>query len=272
MPRSRDPNRDKAFEIYKEHEGNITNREIANMLTEKENTISNWKCRDKWDSKIVCSTTKKDCSTTNKYYNKKRPIEDKKEVITVEPNQVIENSNLTEKQRLFVAEYLKDFNATRAAMTVGYSKDTSYSIGFNLLKKVEVQAEIKRQTEVLFDSIGLTQQRILMEYMKMAHADISDYLIFGQKEIPVIKNGEQLIDENGQPVTKLINYVDFKESSEVDTSLIQEVKQGKDGISIKLYDKQKAMDTLAKYMNIISGGIQVNIQQNSINVTLEDEE
>jgi hypothetical protein len=32
------------------------------------------------------------------------------------------------------------------------------------------------------------------------------------------------------------------------------------------------MDTLAKYMNIISGGIQVNIQQNSINVTLEDEE
>ena len=49
MARARSPNRDKAFEIYKEHNGNITNREIANILNEKENTISNWKCRDKWN-------------------------------------------------------------------------------------------------------------------------------------------------------------------------------------------------------------------------------
>lgn len=62
MARVRSPNRDIAFEIYKEHNGDITNREIANILGEKEKTVSNWKCRDKWD----CSTTKKECSTTNK--------------------------------------------------------------------------------------------------------------------------------------------------------------------------------------------------------------
>lgn len=32
MARGRSPNRDKAFEIYKDRDGNITNREIADML------------------------------------------------------------------------------------------------------------------------------------------------------------------------------------------------------------------------------------------------
>ncbi|EFR92322.1 hypothetical protein NT07LI_0208a, partial [Listeria innocua FSL S4-378] len=36
--------------------------------------------------------------------------------------------------------------------------------------------------------------------------------------------------------------------SEVDGSLIQEVKKGKDGVSLKLYDKQKAMLELMKYL------------------------
>ena len=46
---------------------------------------------------------------------------------------------LTDKQKIFVYEYLIDFNATQAAIRAGYSKDTAYSIGNNLLKKVEIQ-------------------------------------------------------------------------------------------------------------------------------------
>lgn len=63
MPKCRSKNRDKAFEIFKEHDGKITNRKIAEILGEKENTISNWKCKDKWNvvlRKNDCSTTKKD--------------------------------------------------------------------------------------------------------------------------------------------------------------------------------------------------------------------
>ncbi len=37
------------------------------------------------------------------------------------------------------------------------------------------------------------------------------------------------------------SYVEFKDMDQVDGSLIQEVKKGKDGISIKLVDKQKAL-------------------------------
>ena len=50
------------MELFIERDGNITNREIAKILNEKENTVSNWKCRDKWNVVLRsnnCSTTKR---------------------------------------------------------------------------------------------------------------------------------------------------------------------------------------------------------------------
>lgn len=52
MARVRSPNRDKAFEIYKESNGNIQNREIAKLLEVSEKTISGWKVKDKWNEKL----------------------------------------------------------------------------------------------------------------------------------------------------------------------------------------------------------------------------
>lgn len=53
MGRSRSPNRDKAFEIYKQHKGCITPREIAKILNEKSSKISVWKNQDRWDEKYI---------------------------------------------------------------------------------------------------------------------------------------------------------------------------------------------------------------------------
>jgi uncharacterized protein YjcR len=63
LGRARDPNRDKAFEIYKQNNGNITNRKLGEMLGVPEKTISVWKLRDKWSE---CSTTKNKSSTTKR--------------------------------------------------------------------------------------------------------------------------------------------------------------------------------------------------------------
>ena len=52
MARVRSPNRDKAFEIYKEHSGNIANREIAKTMGISEKTISGWKAKDKWKERL----------------------------------------------------------------------------------------------------------------------------------------------------------------------------------------------------------------------------
>lgn len=63
MPRGRSPNRDKAYEIYRQHGGKITNREIANLLDEDEKVIAVWKSRDKWN---VVQQSKKRCTTKKK--------------------------------------------------------------------------------------------------------------------------------------------------------------------------------------------------------------
>lgn len=63
MPRERSPNRAKAHEIYRDHDGNITNREIASILGEDEKVIAVWKSRDKWN---VVQQSSKRCTTKGK--------------------------------------------------------------------------------------------------------------------------------------------------------------------------------------------------------------
>ena len=59
MGRARDPNRDKAFEIYSENNGNIELVEIAERLGVSAGTVRGWKSRDKWDPKIKGTFQKK---------------------------------------------------------------------------------------------------------------------------------------------------------------------------------------------------------------------
>lgn len=71
MGRARDPNRDKAFEIYKQNNGNITNRKLGEMLGVPEKTISVWKLRDKWSE---CSTTKTKVVLPNEHGERRKAI------------------------------------------------------------------------------------------------------------------------------------------------------------------------------------------------------
>ena len=64
MARPRSPNQDRAYEIYKEHDGNITNREIAAMLGEDEKVVAVWKSRGKWN--VVQQKKKKRCTTKSR--------------------------------------------------------------------------------------------------------------------------------------------------------------------------------------------------------------
>lgn len=77
MARERSPNRDKAFEIYRESNGTITNREIGNILDISEKTISGWKAKDKSNAKLnrvlqkeIWSTLKEKCSKGDQLGNK----------------------------------------------------------------------------------------------------------------------------------------------------------------------------------------------------------
>lgn len=68
---------------------------------------------------------------------------------------------LTPKQKIFVKEYLVDLNATRAAISAGYSKKTAYSQGQRLLKHVEVSAELAESTQKRAGKLDISAEYVL---------------------------------------------------------------------------------------------------------------
>lgn len=66
MPRARDPNRSKAFEIYKENGGNIDLVEIASQLNISAGTVRGWKSKDDWDGQMNGTFRKKNTERSKK--------------------------------------------------------------------------------------------------------------------------------------------------------------------------------------------------------------
>jgi len=80
---------------------------------------------------------------------------------------------LTGKEQKFVYEYLKDFNATQAAIRAGYSKRSAAEIGYENLRKPHIKAEIDK----LLDEAGMEQGEITKRFTDIARTDMSDYLV-----------------------------------------------------------------------------------------------
>src|SRR5690606_34518495 len=81
-----------------------------------------------------------------------------------------------------------------------------------------------------------------------------DYVEFGQREQQVIGMYGPVYEgkgKNKKPVMETVNYVELKDSSQVDGTIITEVSQGKDGIKVKLADKMKALEKLEKYFDLL---------------------
>lgn len=270
MPRHRNPNRAKAFEIFKEHGGNITNREIAKLLGEDEKVIAVWKGRDKWK---VVQQSDESCTTNIKVNNKKTD----KKAIANDVEQVIENPDLTDKQRLFCCLYIKCFNATKAyqkAYEVDYA--TALVAGPRLLGNVRIKEEIQRLKQNRFNREMLSEEDIFQKYMDIAFADITDYVEFGRETVPVMGTFGPVVvkdEETGEKteIKKEINVVRFKESIEVDGTLISEIKQGKDGASIKLADRMKALQWISDHMDLATAEQKVRIEVLKSKVIQRDE-
>ena len=78
---------------------------------------------------------------------------------------------LNDKQQRFVDEYLKDLNATQAAIRAGYSAKTAYAIAEKLLRKVEIQQAVQDAKKARSERTEITQDRVLQELARLAFFD-----------------------------------------------------------------------------------------------------
>lgn len=266
MARERSPLRDKAKELYINSKGTIKLVDIAAELNLKDTQIRKWKSQDKWDNELEGTSkgtlpnkkVQSKGNVTNKKVTKKNNKSNDKEPIADEVKEVMDNDELNDSERLFCIFYSKCFNATKAylkAYTCTY--ETAMVNGCKLLRKTKIKKQIDELTKIRFNKEAL-KAGVLQKYIDIAFADLGDYMVFGKKKKGVWTKDKDGVDipvidpDTGEQKIKEYSYVNLKESVCVDTSLLTEVSEGKDGIKIKLADKMKALDFLNKHLNLLS--------------------
>ena len=245
--------RKEAFEMFQQGFKLV---DIAKQLNVPAGTVRRWKHSDKWETNGAGERSEQANETNAKSERSEVFKQKRRKRVFSDVQKVEKNAELTEKQRLFCLFYVRYFNATKAYQKAyGCAYSTAASAGCRLLENAEVRKEIKELKQGRLNQQLLDESDIFQKYMDIAFSDITDFLTFGQKEVPVMgafgpikvedpDTGEKI------PVTKIVNVVQFRESDEVDGTLISEVRQGKDGASIKLADRMKALEWLSEHMDM----------------------
>lgn len=249
MPRAKNAKAEVARKLY---EQGILLKDIAEQLDVPQGTIRRWKSTYKWDQAADCSDVRKE---SERSVNSERSEKKKVQRVKHDVASVTENPELTDKQRLFCLHYVRCFNSTKAAIKAGYSKNTAMEQGYQLLQKTSVREEIHRLKQSRLNRELLDEHDIFQKYMDIAFADITDFVQFGQEEEYVIGQFglvqvEDPVTGKKAPLKQKVNTVRFRESDSIDGTLITEVKNGKNGASIKLADRMKALEWLAEHMDI----------------------
>lgn len=234
MPRVRSPNRDKAFEIYKQHKGNITNREIAKTLDVSEKTISGWKTKDKWNDKLN-GVLQKDLRSTPKENKKNNSIKnDTQKLSEEEVKEVLENADITDKQRLFCIYYIEHFNATKAYQKVYKCEYNTAKVNASrMLTNANIKEEIKKIHKAITEEIFYSIFDFTRELIELNNVSVCDYINF--------KNVKENVGTKKNPIYMNVTYTELKEEFEADPKFIKEIYYTKKGPMVTLKEADKLL-------------------------------
>lgn len=233
MARAPDPKVQQAKEMYL---NGIQMADIARRLEKPEGTIRRWKHSYDWDNERSDKNSERS--------ERKKAI--KRTAISEEVAVLDEESDLSDKQKLFCLLYVKYFNAAKAYQKAyGCSYESAVANGSRLIRNDKVKNEIKRLKQGRLNQEMLSADDVLQKYINIAFSDITDFVEFDESDVRL------------------------KPSAEVDGTLIKEVKMGKFGPSIKLIDNTKGLRWLSEHFKETEGTGNVEIQ---IKIAKEDTE
>ena len=146
-------------------------------------------------------------------------------------------SRLTVKHRVFVAEYLTDFNATAAYRRAGYTaRGNSAEVNASrLLKNAKVAAAIDEAIEERLRALGVTSYRVLEELSRLAFSDIRNYVKWGTANVSLI-DSEELADDEAAAVAEVS----------------QTPTQHGNSVKFKLHDKKGSLELLGKHLKLFT--------------------
>ena len=193
--------------------------EIASQLEVPAGTVRRWKSTYHWDSEQQNERSEKKSERSE---SKKSVM---KKAVADEVKQVIQNTDLTDKQQLFCIHYIRCFNATKAyqkAYGCGYT--TAVTNGPALLGKTRIKEEILQLKQDRLNREFLNEADIFQKYMDIAFADINDFVDISA------------------------GFVTAKDG--IDGTIVSEVSNTQSGVKIKLADRMKALQWLTDHMDL----------------------
>lgn len=220
---------------YEDYCAGLKYKEIADKYNVKLSTIKSWATRY-WKKKKLQSKEK----VATKSIKRLQPQnEDTSHKIVKElKDAVMSDDSLTAEQQKFCIYYVMSNNALQSYLKAyRCSYECASASAYRLLGKVRIKEKINELKEIMREHIQLDVNDMVIFLSKVVKSDIRDYLKFGRRTIEL---------SEGNTIT--VNFVDLLDSDTVDTSLIQEVKQGRDGVSLKLVDKRWAWEKLEKLL------------------------
>lgn len=193
--------------------------EIASQLEVPAGTVRRWKSTYHWDSEQQNERSEKKSERSE---SKKSVM---KKAVADEVKQVIQNTDLTDKQQLFCIHYIRCFNATKAYQKAyGCEYTTAVTNGPALLGNTRIKEEILQLKQDRLNREFLNESDIFQKYMDIAFADINDFVDISA------------------------GFVTAKDG--IDGTIVSEVSNTQSGVKIKLADRMKALQWLTDHMDL----------------------
>lgn len=212
---------------YQDYLNGMKYKDIAEKYEVSVSAVKSWKKRYWSDAKKV-----------KKVATKKKKVASKKVAKKIAEKMIEDDKGLSEEQELFCIYFLKYHNASKAYLKV--NPDVTYGsamvMGSRWKNDPVINKRINQLKKDLYVDALLDPHDIVQKYIDIAFADMTDFVEF--------KGG----------------WVSLKKSDYVDGSLIQEIRELKDGVAIKLSDRMKALEWLSKHMDMMTKEQRIRIE------------
>lgn len=169
---------------------------------------------------------------------------------------------LTPKQERFVKEYLKDLNATQAAIRAGYSQKTAEKIGWENLRKPEIAEAIEAEKAKRAKQEDIDAAWVLKRWAAIADANITDVISWDQAD-EEMKASKDLTWAQSYALTEYESKETTKESEggqAIFNNRHRKVKQA---------DKLKALEMVAKHIGMLDSKMTIKTET-PLDINLND--
>ena len=141
----------------------------------------------------------------------------------------MEQSALRRRERRFLEAYLDTGDPEASALAAGCSQKRAKAAGERLLKEPEIQRELRQRLRDRPRVREVSSRDILAELCAIAFSDFTQYVR--------VEDGKVLVTDSRD--------LDYSQRA-----AIAGIKDTGKGVEIKLHDKQKALELLAKYLGL----------------------